>query len=73
MKSQNKKILALLKAGKSITALEALNEVGCLRLAARIYDLRCIGFDIVTENITIENNKTLESKTIAKYYLRPPL
>ena len=37
--SQNMQILRGMMGGKSYTALEALQEFGCFRLAARIYDI----------------------------------
>jgi len=40
MESQNKAILKHLKAGKSLTPLDALLRFGCMRLAARIYYLK---------------------------------
>ena len=46
--AQSKMIAAHLKAGNTITALEALQKFGCFRLAARIADLRKIGMRIVT-------------------------
>jgi hypothetical protein len=38
--SQERKILAYLKAGHVLTPLSALNLFGCLRLSARIHSLR---------------------------------
>ena len=38
--SQRSAILALLLQGNSLTSLDALNYVGCFRLAARISELR---------------------------------
>lgn len=46
--AQTKMIAAHLKSGKTITAIEALQKFGCLRLAARIADLRKLGMKIVT-------------------------
>ena len=46
--SQNKQILKYLQDGNSITPIEALNKFDCLRLAARISDLRDKGFNIDT-------------------------
>ena len=46
--AQAKMIAAHLKAGKTITALEALQKFGCFRLAARIADIRKSGMHIVT-------------------------
>ena len=44
--SQNAEILRYLKAGKSITPLEALHKWGCFRLGARIWELRQDGYSI---------------------------
>ena len=49
--SQARQILAYLQQGKEITPLEALRIFGCLRLAARIYDLRKEGVHIVERDI----------------------
>ena len=54
--SQNETIRAALLAGRAITPLEALHEFGCLRLAARIRDLRQTGMDIECKNV-IRNGK----------------
>jgi hypothetical protein len=62
--SQTTHILEMLKRGP-VTALEALQEAGCLRLAARIADLRQQGFDITTEEF-----KTPTGKHIARYHLK---
>lgn len=47
--SQCKEILAYMKAGNSITPIEALAEFGCFRLGARIWDLRDDGHNIHRE------------------------
>lgn len=60
--SQNKKIREWLESGKSITALEALREFGCLRLSARIFDLREQGMVIKTSPVEI-NGKWLARYT----------
>ena len=46
--SQTKKILAILIKEHSITPLEALNRCGCMRLAARIAEIKEMGFDVKT-------------------------
>ena len=46
--SQADQILIWLKSGKTITPTEALNEFGCFRLGARIYDLKAQGHEIST-------------------------
>ena len=45
-RTQSQRILDYLATGKSLTPLEALHKFGCLRLGARIYDLRCAGHKI---------------------------
>jgi len=61
---QNDMILVALKNGEKITPLSALERFGCLRLSARIWDLRHEGYPIVTKNIT-----TPQGKSIAEYSL----
>ena len=46
--SQCADILRALKQGRTLTAMEALSEFGCFRLAARIHDLRGDGYAITT-------------------------
>ena len=48
--SHNKQIEAHLRAGLSITPLDALHKYGCLRLSARIHNLRHdFGLSITTK------------------------
>lgn len=63
--SQRSKILAHLKSGKAITAMEALNQFGCFRLAARIKELKDMGYCIVTRMILTQYSK----KRVAEYKL----
>lgn len=63
--SQNDRILADLKAGHALTALEALQRHQCLRLAARIDELRQRGYPISVERAELENGKK-----VARYRLR---
>jgi len=62
--TQNEWILGRLKAGYSITPMDALKGCGCFRLAARINDLRAEGHIILTEKIS------LGGKSFASYQLR---
>jgi len=62
--SQEVQILAWLRAGNSLTLMQALNMFNCMRLSGRILDLRKQGYDIHTEKI-----KTASGKWIAKYTL----
>ena len=47
-----------------ITALQALNMFGCMRLASRISDLRSEGFPIAKEMIEVNG------KRVAQYWLQ---
>lgn len=51
--SQNGKILLHLQSGKSITPIEALSLFGCFRLGARIFQLRELGYNIITKEKVI--------------------
>lgn len=62
--AQNKAILKHLKNGFTITPLEAVKGFGCLRLAARISNLRALGHDIKTEMVVVGKNKR-----VARYSL----
>jgi hypothetical protein len=55
--STTKKIEAWLRRGCRLTPLQALEKWGCMRLGARIYELRKGGMDIRTTPIT-RNGKT---------------
>ena len=61
--AQTKKILEWLKAGHSITPLEALQKFGCMRLSGRIYDIRHMGYNIITDYERSENAR------YARYWL----
>jgi hypothetical protein len=50
--SQSQEILRALKKGKSITALECLLSFNCLRLAARVKELREAGYRIKTQIVS---------------------
>jgi len=62
--SQETLILNYLRAGNSLTPLEALRLWGCFRLGARIYDLKRQGYDIKMKLVAGDNRKHF-----AKYYL----
>ena len=58
--SQCDRILELLLARpEGITALDALEHVGCFRLAARIKDLRDAGNPIESHDVTLPNGKRI--------------
>ncbi len=56
--SQAQQILSYLQAGNSITPRDAIQLFGCMRLAARIWDLRQDGHNIVSEDETDGLGKT---------------
>ena len=57
MNSQKNRILSHLKTGKALTPLDALGLFDCLRLGARIYDLRDDGHIIHRDMIEVEGGK----------------
>ena len=65
--SQNKKIIAYLEDGNAITPIEALTLFGCMRLAARISDLKRRGY------IISKTMKTNGDSRYAQYKLEEPL
>jgi hypothetical protein len=64
--SQRAAIARHLKAGRSLTALEALQKFGCLRLAGRIFELKQQGADIHNYRVKVPNGKTW--KYVSAYY-----
>ena len=66
--SQCEKILTFLRECGSITPLDALREFSCLRLGARIWDLKQQGYKIRTD---IESAKNRYGDTVhyARYTL----
>lgn len=71
-KTQADRILAYLKTHESITGLEALNLFGCMRLPARIADLRRRD-EIGKEGIVSVKVRTPSKKYVASYSLKPEL
>lgn len=67
--TQTAAILEHLKRHGSITPLEALNRYGCMRLGARIYDLKRSGEPIETR-WEIRRNGAGEYKRYARYEMR---
>lgn len=57
MKSQTQMIKSHLNRGWKLTPLQALDKYGCLRLAARIAELRNSGMSIKTRKVS-RNGKT---------------
>ena len=55
--SQANQILKCLESGASLTAIDALKRFGCLRLAARIEDLRSEGHPIITTMVSKNDSR----------------
>ena len=66
MKGHALEVLSMLqrRTSRGMTAMDALAEIGCMRLAARIYDPRMAGHDIETRFEWTGSTK------IARYVLR---
>ena len=59
--TQGAQILRHLRSGKHLTALEALQRFSCLRLAARIRDLKNDGHAITSTRVELPNGKRVAS------------
>ena len=69
MKStQCDKVLEYMRQFGSITQLQALQDIGCMRLASRISDLRQQGYAI-GRRIKTGKNRYGDSVSFAEYYL----
>lgn len=66
--SQRTLIKQHLQAGHTLTALQALRQFGCARLASRIDELRQSGMPISTEWLRIENAQGKRVR-VARYRL----
>lgn len=66
--SQEKQILKHLQKGLKINPIWALHKFGCLRLGARIFDLKEKGHNIRT-NIVYKELNGKKVKKYAEYYL----
>jgi cephalosporin-C deacetylase-like acetyl esterase len=59
--SQSQAILRYMRSGYEITALEALKLFNCMRLAARIADIKEMGIDIADRWITRDDGKRFKA------------
>lgn len=66
--TQNERIIAYIKEHGSITQLDALRDLGVMRLALRISDLKRLGYPIVSTVETVKN-KYQEPCRIKRYRL----
>ena len=66
--TQCDKVLQYMREFGSITQLRALQDIGCMRLASRITDLRQQGYPI-GRRIKTAKNRYGDSVSFAEYYL----
>lgn len=66
--TQNQRILDYISEFGSITQLEALQDLGVMRLASRISDLKRQGYNI-TSSIDVVNNRYGEKCRVKRYSL----
>ena len=66
--TQCDKVLQYMRDFGSITQLQALQDIGCMRLASRISDLRYQGYAI-GRRMKTSKNRYGESVSFAEYYL----
>jgi hypothetical protein len=66
--SQRERVLDHFKSGKTITSLEAYNELGITQLATRIFELKQEGYPIQSNRITV-TNRFGEECGVSEYYL----
>lgn len=53
--TQAERVLEYIEEFGSITQYQALQDLGCMRLASRISDLKKLGYPIESEVITVKN------------------
>lgn len=66
--SQKNEILDYLQTHSGITSKEAIEKFGCLRLAARISDLREDGHKILSARVTVPDHHG-KTTQVARYSL----
>lgn len=66
MKPQTRRVFDFIQRHGSITPRQAEDELGCMRLAARIAEIRAEGYPIRAEIVTVKN-KYGEKVRFARY------
>jgi hypothetical protein len=64
--TQNERIIAYINQFGSITQLEAIRDLGVMRLASRMSDLKSKGYPVVSKRETVLN-RFGEKTPIARY------
>lgn len=66
--AQTTQILSALERGESLTPLDALKRFGCMRLGARIHELKQPPHGLPIQDETVEVS---DGKRVKRYYLEP--
>lgn len=66
--SQIDRILAVLESGGTLTALDALEDFGCSRLASRITDIKRRGYPVASRMVQ-RRNRYGRLCLVAEYYM----
>jgi len=67
--TQNQRILDYIAVFGSITQIDALRDLGVMRLASRVSDLRSLGYPISSRMETVKNRYG-EKCSIKRYYMK---
>jgi hypothetical protein len=65
-KTQSEQILEALQEGRSLTFLDALNEFGCARIGARVFELKQKGYRIKTTLRKLPSRKRVASYSLER-------
>ena len=66
--TQKERVINYIRDYGSITPLDAMRDLGIMRLAARVHDLRADGYRIASDMVGVEN-RWGEKTMIARYRL----
>ena len=66
--TQVERVLDYLQAGKKLTCLNAFNELGITQVAARIYELKEAGHNVLSRRIKVTNRYN-EKCSVSEYYM----
>lgn len=67
-KTQCERIIDYITEFGSITSLDAMKDLGCMRLASRIHDLKLQGYHIIKRSET-GKNRYGEATSYVRYFL----
>ena len=64
--SQATDVIEFIRDHGSITTKQAADQLGCYRLAARVFDIRAVGIPVEKEMVSVQNRKG-ETCRVARY------